>query len=80
MPALPIDELNESLGINIAADGFDTIGGLVFDQLGKVPVQGDTVHHDGLSIVVVDTVGRRPNTLRVNRTESDDSEYASQSS
>ena len=77
---LPIDELNESLGINIAADGFDTIGGLVFDQLGKVPVQGDRVHHDGLSIVVVDTVGRRPNMLRVNRTESDDTEYASQSS
>lgn len=77
---LPIDELNESLGINIAADGFDTIGGLVFDQLGKVPVQGDRVHHDGLSIVVVDTVGRRPNMLRVNRTESDDTEYASQNS
>ena len=75
---LPIDELNESLGINIAADGFDTIGGLVFDQLGKVPVQGDTVHHDGLSIVVVDTVGRRPNTLRVNRTEADDAGYAPQ--
>ena len=77
---LPIDEWNESLGINITADGFDTIGGLVFDQLGKVPVQGDTVHHDGLSIVVVDTVGRRPNTLRVNRTETDDAEYASQNS
>ena len=77
---LPIDELNESLGINIAADGFDTIGGLVFDQLGKVPVQGDRVHHDGLSIVVVDTVGRRPNMLRVNRTESDDTEYVSQNS
>ena len=77
---LPIDELNESLGINIAADGFDTIGGLVFDQLGKVPIQGDRVHHDGLSIVVVDTVGRRPNMLRVHRTESDDTEYASQNS
>ena len=77
---LPIDELNESLGMNIAADGFDTIGGLVFDQLGKVPVQGDTIHHDGLSILVVDTVGRRPNTLRVNRTEAGDSEYASSNS
>ncbi len=73
---LPIDELNESLGINITADGFDTIGGLVFDQLGKVPVQGDVVHHEGLSIVVLDTVGRRPNTLRVNRTEVEDSARA----
>ncbi len=74
---LPIDDLNESLGIDIAANGFDTIGGLVFDQLGKVPVPGDTVHHDGISIVVEDTVGRRPNTLRVNRSESDDSEDGS---
>ncbi len=77
---LPIDELNESLGINITAEGFDTIGGLVFDQLGKVPVQGDTVHHDELRIVVVDTVGRRPNTLRVNRMEPDDSERVSPNS
>ena len=77
---LPIDELNESLGINIAANGFDTIGGLVFDQLGKVPVPGDTVYHDELSIVVEDTVGRRPNILRVNRSEPDDSENASRSS
>ena len=65
---LPIEDLNQSLGINIVADGFDTIGGLVFDQLGKVPAPGDTVHHDCLSIVVVDTVGRRPNILRINLT------------
>ncbi len=74
--SLPIDELNESLGINITAEGFDTIGGLVFDQLGKVPVQGDTVQHNGLNIVVLDTVGRRPNTLRINRTETDETKYA----
>ena len=79
---LPIDELNESLGISIAADGFDTIGGLVFDQLGKVPVEGDTVHHDCLSIVVVETIGRRPNTLtlRLNRPEPSDSTHDSPNS
>ena len=62
---LPIDELNESMKSNVVGEGFDTIGGLLFDQLGKVPVPGDSVKYDGLSIEVVDTVGRRPKTLRI---------------
>ena len=64
---LPIDELNESMKSNVVGEGFDTIGGLLFDQLGKVPVPGDSVKYDGLSIEVVDTVGRRPKTLRIRR-------------
>ena len=62
---LPIDELNESMKSNVVGEGFDTIGGLLFHQLGKVPVPGDSVQYDGLIIEVVDTVGRRPKTLRV---------------
>ena len=60
---LPIDELNESMNSNVVGEGFDTIGGLLFHQLGKVPVPGDSVQYDGLSIEVVNTVGRRPKTL-----------------
>ena len=68
---LPIDDLNESLGIDIAPGaGFDTIGGLVFDQLGKVPVAGDSVVYEGMRIVVVNTIGRRPNILRINMASS----------
>lgn len=68
---LPIDDLNESLGIDIAPGaGFDTIGGLVFDQLGKVPVAGDSVAYGGMRIVVVNTIGRRPNILRINMASS----------
>ena len=62
---LPIDELNESMQSNVVGEGFDTIGGLLFHQLGKVPVPGDSVHYDGLRIEVVNTVGRRPKTLRI---------------
>ena len=64
---VPIDDLNEALGVDVVGEGFDTIGGLVFDQLGKIPVAGDTVRHNGLSIEVVSTIGRRPTTLRVTR-------------
>ena len=62
---MPIDELNEYLGVNVVGNGFDTIGGFVFDRLGKIPVAGDRVDHAGLSIEVIRTMGRRPTTLRI---------------
>ena len=64
---LPIDELNESMNSNVVGEGFDTLGGLLFHELGKVPVPGDSVQYDGLNIEVVDTVGRRPKTLRIKK-------------
>ena len=69
---MPIDELNESLGVNVVGEGFDTIGGFVFDRLGKIPVAGDTVDHAGLSIEVIGTMGRRPTMLRVRLAQTPD--------
>ena len=73
---MTIDELNETLGVNVVNDGFDTIGGLVFDRLGKIPVAGDKVEHAGLSIEVIGTMGRRPTMLRVTLVHVPDSESA----
>ena len=73
---MPIDELNESLGVNVVGEGFDTIGGFVFDRLGKIPVAGDRVNHAGLSIEVIDTMGRRPTTLRITLVSIQDTESA----
>lgn len=39
-----IADLNEWLGIELPTDSFDTIGGLVFGRLGKLPVVGDTAY------------------------------------
>ncbi len=64
---LPIEELNEALGIDVVGDGFDTIGGFVFDRLGKIPIAGDRVRYDGIRIEVTNTTGRRPTTLRISR-------------
>ena len=73
---MPIDELNESIGVNVVGDGFDTIGGFVFDRLGKIPVAGDRVNHAGLSIEVIGTMGRRPTTLRITLESVQDTESA----
>ena len=62
-----IDQLNDLLGVSVEGDGFDTIGGFVYQRLGKIPSPGDAVEYDGLSIEVVSTAGRRLRRLRVTK-------------
>ena len=62
-----IEELNELLSVSIQGDGFDTLGGLVYHQLGRIPSPGDSVEYDGFSVQVISTVGRRLKRLRVKK-------------
>ena len=72
-----LDDLRERLDVVVEADGFDTLGGLVYQRLGKIPTIGETVTHDGLTIEVVSTVGRRLKMLKVTA-RPDTSETAEQ--
>jgi CBS domain containing-hemolysin-like protein len=65
---LSIDQLREVLQVSVENTGFDTVGGFVLEQLGRIPSVGDIVHHDGIRIEVLSTVGRRLKTLKVTRT------------
>lgn len=47
-----LDHLTEELDLNLAADGIDTIGGLVFNQLGHVPKPGERVTIENADIKV----------------------------
>jgi CBS domain containing-hemolysin-like protein len=62
-----IDQLNDLLDVTVEGEGFDTVGGFVYQRLGKIPSPGDTLTHDGLEIEVISTVGRRLKRLRVVR-------------
>lgn len=62
-----LEQLNELLSVDVEGDGFDTVGGLVYQRLGKIPSPGDAVDCDGLRVEVVSTVGRRIKMLRVTR-------------
>jgi len=64
-----VDQLARLLSVSIEGDGFDTLGGFVFERLGKIPSAGDTIEYDGLRIEVISTVGRRLKRLRVTRIE-----------
>lgn len=62
-----VGELRERLGVELADERYDTVGGLVFGRLGRLPKEGDTVDVEGhrLSVVAVD--GRRVAQVRVQR-------------
>ncbi len=64
---MPLDTLKQELGVDIEAEGFDTIGGLVYRELGKMPQPGDQVTVDGLRLTVETTMGRRIRDVRVRR-------------
>ncbi len=71
-----VDQLNELLNVSVDADGFDTLGGLVYQQQGRIPSPGDAVMYDGLRIEVVSTAGRRLKRLRVTRLPDKDASPA----
>ena len=61
---VPLDEVNKLLGVELPADGGDTLGGYIYSELGKVPAVGDTVEHDGIRIEVLSVAGRRIKQVR----------------
>jgi CBS domain containing-hemolysin-like protein len=66
-----IDEINDALGLELPEDGdYDTIGGLVFSELGRVPQPGEAVvWQDKVRIRVLEATRRRIDRVRVERLE-----------
>ncbi len=62
-----IDDLNELLGLNIEGEDFDTVGGFVYHELGRIPLAGDEVQSDGLRMKVLSVLGRRIKKIRVKK-------------
>lgn len=64
-----VDEINEALNIELPDDGdFDTIGGFVFSELGRVPQPGESlVWQDRVQIQVLEATKRRIDRVRVER-------------
>jgi len=60
-----IHDVNQTLPLNLDDSEYDTLGGLVYARLGKVPAQGDEVHVDNALVSVLSTVGRRVHKVRV---------------
>lgn len=61
------DVLKELFDYEIDSEDFDTVGGFVIHQLGRLPSVGDEVEVDGLNLRVLSMSGRRIRRLRVAR-------------
>jgi magnesium and cobalt transporter len=62
---LSIEEFEEYFDIEVAREKFDTVGGYVVEQCGRVPTVGETVHTDKFDITVVQGDQRVLRQLRV---------------
>ena len=60
-----LNNLEELVPLKFDEAEVDTIGGLVYSMLGKMPQAGDEVVYDGLRIRVLSTLGRRLRKLKL---------------
>lgn len=61
---LPVDDFNERFGTAIESES-DTVGGVVIEIAGRIPVEGDTIEIEGLRFIVEDLQGTRIRQLVV---------------
>ena len=64
-----VDEVMERLGVEIAREGFETLGGYLLSHLGRMPYVGETFEVDRLAIEVIEVERRRITRVRVRRRE-----------
>jgi putative hemolysin len=62
-----IRDVNDTLDLDLGDEDFDTLGGLLYHELGKVPNVGDEVRVDGAVVTVLTTTGRRVRKVRVTK-------------
>jgi CBS domain containing-hemolysin-like protein len=64
---LPLDEVNEKLGLSLPRGDADTLAGHVFHLFGKLPKRGESVSAHGLTFTIEHIKGTRILEVRVRR-------------
>ncbi len=67
---MPVADFNEQLGLAISQDGFDTVGGYVFDLFGKIPEKGETIRDGNIQFTIKEISGTIINRIIVTITKS----------
>ena len=68
---LDIDDLNLILNIELPRDGYETLGGFIYNHLGRVPGPEETFVFENLTLWVEEVVGQRITTVRIVKQEPD---------
>ena len=64
---LRIEDLNEELGTDFSDEDYDTVGGLVMHELGRLPRKGESLRFGGMRFTVLRADRRRIHSLRLRR-------------
>lgn len=67
---LPVEDIEDHFGIEIERDKFDSVGGLVFHLMGKIPTIGDTIEGAGLYLKILDADLRRVKKVSIKRIDT----------
>lgn len=62
-----IEEINEVLSINLPEDEYESIGGFVFNLLGRIPVKDDEIEFDDIKVKVLNVHNRRIKQLEIQK-------------
>jgi CBS domain containing-hemolysin-like protein len=73
-----IDEINATMGFDLPEEeDFDTIGGFVFAEFGRVPAVGESITwQDAVRVIVLEATRRRVNRVRLERVRKESLEIA----
>ncbi len=64
---LDIDDLSDLIGTEIEGEGFETVGGLIYQALGRIPHQGEEVMVNDVRFIVSKVIGKRIARIKVIR-------------
>jgi putative hemolysin len=71
---IDLDDFNETMGTEIEKDMADTLGGLMYGLMGKVPVGGEQVIVENVQLSVEKVVGRRIQKVRALKIQNEETE------
>lgn len=65
-----LDDFNEIMHSNLQKDEAETLGGVIYSRIGRVPLNGENVQIDDLTLTVEQVSGRRIRKVRATRLET----------
>ena len=63
--SMRIEEISESLGLNLASGDYETVAGLVLNRLGHIPKEGEQLRQGDLKLVVKEMKGLKIEKIRI---------------
>lgn len=58
-PRISLEDLNERLNTNFNEEEIDTLGGIIFMALGKIPTKNETINYNGYKFTIESISGRK---------------------